>query len=178
MIQISDHAEGCVLSVRAQPGARRNAIVGEQGGSLKIAVTAPPDQGRANKALVEVLCQSLKLKKSQIELLSGQTSREKKFLVRGIEAAQLSLAIQKLLARQSDLIVLSHPQNRGYGAALITAFDYFLRSGRQILVTMDCDGQHEPSRLPVLLEAIHDADIVSGSRYLRDFHQDSLPTPA
>ena len=43
---------------------------------------------------------------------------------------------------------------------------------------MDCDGQHEPARIPVLYEAIHDADIVSGSRYLRDFRQDSLPTPA
>jgi dolichol-phosphate mannosyltransferase len=39
---------------------------------------------------------------------------------------------------------------------------------------MDCDGQHEPSRIPVLLEAIHDVDIVSGSRYLRDFRQDTL----
>jgi dolichol-phosphate mannosyltransferase len=39
---------------------------------------------------------------------------------------------------------------------------------------MDCDGQHEPSRIPVLLEAIHDADLVSGSRYLRDFRQDTL----
>ena len=42
---------------------------------------------------------------------------------------------------------------------------------------MDCDGQHEPARIPVLLEAIHDADIVSGSRYLRDFRQDT-PAPA
>jgi dolichol-phosphate mannosyltransferase len=42
---------------------------------------------------------------------------------------------------------------------------------------MDCDGQHEPARIPVLLEAIHDADIVSGSRYLRDFRQHALPTP-
>ena len=41
---------------------------------------------------------------------------------------------------------------------------------------MDCDGQHEPARIPVLLEAIHDADIVSGSRYLRDFRQDT-PAP-
>jgi dolichol-phosphate mannosyltransferase len=41
-----------------------------------------------------------------------------------------------------------------------------------VLVTMDCDGQHEPSRIPLLLEAIPDADVVSGSRYLRDFHQD------
>jgi hypothetical protein len=42
---------------------------------------------------------------------------------------------------------------------------------------MDCDGQHEPERIPVLLEAIHDADIVSASRYLRDFRQQVLPTP-
>jgi dolichol-phosphate mannosyltransferase len=42
---------------------------------------------------------------------------------------------------------------------------------------MDCDGQHEPTRIPVLLEAIHNADIVSGSRYLRDFRQDT-PAPA
>ena len=42
-----------------------------------------------------------------------------------------------------------------------------------MLVTTDCDGQHEPSRIPVLLETIHDADIVSGSRYLRDFRQNS-----
>jgi dolichol-phosphate mannosyltransferase len=43
-----------------------------------------------------------------------------------------------------------------------------------VLVTMDCDGQHEPARIPVLLEAIHDADIVSGSRYLRDFRQNTV----
>src|SRR5207302_1146251 len=51
-----------------------------------------------------------------------------------------------------------------------------LQRNIELLVTMDCDGQHEPSRIPVLLEAIHDADIVSGSRYLRDFRQDT-PAP-
>jgi dolichol-phosphate mannosyltransferase len=74
-----------------------------------------------------------------------------------------------LLARQSDVTVLTHATNRGYGAALISAFDYTLQHGYDVLVTMDCDGQHEPSRIAVLQEAIHDADIVSGSRYLRDF---------
>jgi dolichol-phosphate mannosyltransferase len=83
-----------------------------------------------------------------------------------------------LLARQPDVTVLTHPQNRGYGAALVTAFGHFVASDFDVLVTMDCDGQHEPARIPVLLEAIHDADIVSGSRYLRDFRQDTLPTPA
>jgi glycosyltransferase involved in cell wall biosynthesis len=77
-----------------------------------------------------------------------------------------------ILARQQGLEVIAHPVNRGYGAALISAFAYARRQAIDVLVTMDCDGQHEPSRIPVLLEAIHDADIVSGSRYLRDFHQD------
>ena len=80
-----------------------------------------------------------------------------------------------LLARQNDLTVLTHPHNRGYGAALISAFDYAVAHDIDVLITMDCDGQHEPARIPVLLEAIHDADIVSGSRYLRDFRQDTAP---
>jgi len=87
VIQVTEHPEGCVLAVRAQPGARRNGIVGEQAGCLKVAVTAPPDQGRANKALVEVLAEALQLKRSQVELVSGPTSREKKFLLRGVSAS-------------------------------------------------------------------------------------------
>jgi dolichol-phosphate mannosyltransferase len=81
----------------------------------------------------------------------------------------------ELLKEQRDLQVITHSRNRGYGAALISAFDHAIRQGVDILVTMDCDGQHEPARIPVLLEAIHDVDIVSGSRYLRDFRQDTLP---
>jgi dolichol-phosphate mannosyltransferase len=57
-----------------------------------------------------------------------------------------------------------------------SAFRYAIAQDYDVLVTMDCDGQHEPARIPVLLEAIHDADIVSGSRYLRDFRQDT-PAP-
>jgi dolichol-phosphate mannosyltransferase len=80
-----------------------------------------------------------------------------------------------ILARHPEVAVLTHEQNRGYGAALMSAFSYGLAHCVDVLITMDCDGQHEPSRIPVLLEAIHDADIVSGSRYLRDFRQDSAP---
>lgn len=84
----------------------------------------------------------------------------------------------QLLAGQSDLILVKHPINRGYGAALISAFARFAASDYDVLVTMDCDGQHEPSRVPVLLEALDsNTDIVSGSRYLRDFRQTTLPTP-
>jgi dolichol-phosphate mannosyltransferase len=79
----------------------------------------------------------------------------------------------ELLARESGIQIITHPKNRGYGAALISAFGFALAQGYEVLITMDCDGQHEPARIPVLLEAIHDADIVSGSRYLRDFRQDT-----
>jgi uncharacterized protein len=97
MITITDHAEGCVLSVRAQPGARRNGVQCEQGGALKIAVTAPPEDGRANAALVEALRNALGVKRSQIELLSGQTSRAKKFLIRGVTKAKLEARVAALL---------------------------------------------------------------------------------
>ena len=81
----------------------------------------------------------------------------------------------ELLAQEPDVRVITHPANRGYGAALISAFACAVQESVDVLVTMDCDGQHEPARIPVLLEAIHDADIVSGSRYLRSFRQNTLP---
>ena len=81
-----------------------------------------------------------------------------------------------ILDAEPGLRRVTHPANRGYGAAVATAFAYALRHGYDTLVTMDCDGQHEPTRIPVLLEALGGADIVSGSRYLRDFRQDT-PAP-
>lgn len=86
MIQVNEHAEGCVIAVRAQPGARRDGVVGEHNGALKIAVSAPPDKGKANEAIAAVLCAALGMKKSQVALLAGTTSRDKKFLVRGVTA--------------------------------------------------------------------------------------------
>jgi len=82
----------------------------------------------------------------------------------------------ELLAAVPGIHQIVHPQNRGYGAALISAFAYARAGDYDVLITMDCDGQHEPARIPVLLEASDDCDIVSGSRYLRDFRQDT-PAP-
>jgi dolichol-phosphate mannosyltransferase len=79
----------------------------------------------------------------------------------------------RLLTAEKNLHVVTHERNGGYGAALISAFEFAIAHSFGVLVTTDCDGQHEPSRIPVLVEAIHDADIVSGSRYLRDFRQNS-----
>jgi uncharacterized protein (TIGR00251 family) len=97
MIDIKDHAEGCVLPVRAQPGAKKAAVVGEHGGALKIAVQAPPLAGRANDALIEALRDTLGLKRSQIELISGQTTRNKKFLIRSMTRVELECLVEALL---------------------------------------------------------------------------------
>jgi len=82
-----------------------------------------------------------------------------------------------LLARRPEVRVITHERNKGYGAALISAFAYAQTQPIDVLVTMDCDGQHQPERIPVLLEALHQCDIVSGSRYLRDFRQDTSAPP-
>ncbi len=99
MIAITEHPEGCVLPVRAQPNARKPGVQGEQAGSLKVAVTAPPEDGRANKALLEVLREVLGLKRSQVELLSGETSREKRFLIRGVGRDELQGRLTRSLAK-------------------------------------------------------------------------------
>ena len=72
----------------------------------------------------------------------------------------------ELLAARRDILRIRHEVNRGYGAALKTAFEYAVEAGYDVLVTIDCDGQHEPQRIGQLVAACRTADIVSGSRYL------------
>jgi glycosyltransferase involved in cell wall biosynthesis len=81
----------------------------------------------------------------------------------------------ELLSRRSDIQVVRHPQNRGYGAGLKTAFEYTLAHGVDTLVTIDCDGQHQPHLIPDFVAASATADLVSGSRYLARFPGDSVP---
>lgn len=80
---------GCLLFVYLQPGATRNAIVGEYNGRLKIALQAPPIEGKANAALVAFLVDKLKLSKSQIELVKGFNSRQKVVHIYGLKPAEL-----------------------------------------------------------------------------------------
>ena len=78
--------------------------------------------------------------------------------------------------------VESHADNRGYGAALTTAFDYAIRYGYDTLVTIDCDGQHQPGLIRQIAGLIdapdNPVDMVSGSRYLSEFEQNSAPPAA
>ena len=90
------------------------------------------------------------------------------------------------LERQGDIRVVRHPHNRGYGAALATAFRETLSGDFDGLVTIDCDGQHQPRLIPTFIDAATTVgvagppgaplpDIVSGSRYLQVFDGDSRP---
>jgi glycosyltransferase involved in cell wall biosynthesis len=82
-----------------------------------------------------------------------------------------------LLAARDDIRLITHEQNLGYGAALRSAFDFAVRGGYDVLVTIDCDGQHQPQLIPNFVDRCRDdgVDIVSGSRYLRRFPGDSDP---
>jgi glycosyltransferase involved in cell wall biosynthesis len=82
-----------------------------------------------------------------------------------------------LLAKRADIQTVVHPVNRGYGAALVSAFQYAIDHHYDVLVTIDCDGQHEPKRIPEFVDEMcrQGADLVSGSRYLEAFDGDSVP---
>lgn len=84
-----------------------------------------------------------------------------------------------LLSEMDGIHVIRHAQNQGYGAGLKTAFDFAIEHGYDVLVTIDCDGQHQPQLIPAMVAALIDedgvvADIVSGSRYLKDFDNDNF----
>ena len=81
----------------------------------------------------------------------------------------------ELLAKRDDIRLVTHEKNLGYGAALKSAFDHAIQEQFDVVVTIDCDGQHEPQRIPCFVAACADVDIVSGSRYLKRFPGDSQP---
>lgn len=84
MVKLVETTEGVILSVWAQPRAKKDRIVGVYNDCLKVAVTAPPEAGRANEALVEVLAEALGLPRSAVRVMGGQFSRQKQIFIRGL----------------------------------------------------------------------------------------------
>jgi dolichol-phosphate mannosyltransferase len=76
------------------------------------------------------------------------------------------------------LQVIRHPVNRGYGAGLVSAFRHTVEQGYDGLITLDCDGQHEPHRIAEVASPLDQFDIVSGSRYLKVFDDTQMPPEA
>lgn len=94
-------ANGVTLAVRAQPGAKKTAFAGEYGegasAQIKIAVHAPPLEGRANAALVEFLAEAFSIPRSAVELVSGASGRSKVFQLRGVSLAQAEAVLARAL---------------------------------------------------------------------------------
>jgi uncharacterized protein len=96
---LRDVAGGVTLAVRAQPGAKKTAIAGVYGdgdaAQLKIAVQAPPVEGRANEALIAFLAETFGVPKRSVDLVSGELSRSKVFLLRGISVGPAKSIIER-----------------------------------------------------------------------------------
>jgi uncharacterized protein len=89
----NDVTDGCTLSVRVHPGARKNGVTGVHAGAVKIALTAPPVDGKANEALIAFLAEALHLPRARIALVSGLTSRTKTVRITGKSAAEVAAAL-------------------------------------------------------------------------------------
>ena len=90
MIALEEHPQGIIVPVKAQPGARRNGVAGEHAGALKVQVTQAPEDGKATDAVLDLLADVLHVKRSQVKLLSGAASRQKRFLVTDLSLADVA----------------------------------------------------------------------------------------
>ena len=94
MIPVRETAEGVTFLVRVQPLARKNAVLGVMGEALRIALQAPPVEGRANEALILFLAEMLEVPRSAVTLASGEHGRNKRICVAGRTAAQVQSALR------------------------------------------------------------------------------------
>lgn len=93
--------DGVVIRVRAQPGARRNGVTGVREGELCVAVTVPPDRGRANDAIVKVLAKVIGVPRSRVKILSGETNRHKRLMVEGMAVDEVVAALRAVVGSDS-----------------------------------------------------------------------------
>lgn len=100
VLKLRDSRDGTVLAVKVSPGARREAVLGEHDGALKVAITAPAEKGKANRALIHFLAELLRHSPSQIAILRGHTSREKLVAVSGLGAQQVQEKIAPHLRKR------------------------------------------------------------------------------
>lgn len=87
--KITDAQQGAAFAVRVVPRASKNEIAGQVGDAIKVRLTAPPVEGKANEALIAFLAQELGVRKSQVEIVAGETSRNKVICVLGLSPAEV-----------------------------------------------------------------------------------------
>ena len=91
---LSETPEGVILNVRAQPRSSRSGIDGVLGGAVKVRIKCAPVDGKANKELIETLADAFDLPKSAVVFKSGETSKTKRLLVRGVTAAGVKAVVE------------------------------------------------------------------------------------
>ena len=97
MIPIRDTPSGATFQVKVHPRARKNAITGVVGEALKLALTAPPVEGRANEACIVYLAEFLNVARSSVTIAAGESSRQKLIRVAGMQAAQVEEKLRPVL---------------------------------------------------------------------------------
>ncbi len=101
MIPIRDTPAGATFAIKVHPRARKDAITGEIGDALKVALTAPPVEGRANEALVEFFAKLLRVPRSSVTIAAGETSRQKMIRIAGMSAAAVAERLGSSAGRAS-----------------------------------------------------------------------------
>ncbi len=93
MIPVHDSPKGATFAVRVHPRAKKNAITGEMGDALKVSLTTPPVEGRANEACIEFFSKLLNVPRSSVTIAAGESSRNKVIRVAGMAAAEVGIKI-------------------------------------------------------------------------------------
>jgi uncharacterized protein (TIGR00251 family) len=96
VIPIHDTAAGATFQVKVHPRARKNAITGVIGDALKVALTAPPVEGKANQACVKFLAEFLQVPRSSVTIAAGEANRQKVIRVAGLTAGQVELKLRAI----------------------------------------------------------------------------------
>ena len=94
MFSIHDSSEGVSFAVKVHPRAKKNAIIGELGDALKVSLTAPPIDGKANQACIEFFAKLLKTPRSSVTIASGHSNRRKVIRVAGLSAEEVRKRIR------------------------------------------------------------------------------------
>ena len=97
VIPIRDTPSGATFHVKVQPRAKKNAATGEIGDALKVALTAPPIEGRANEACIAFFAELLNVSRSSVTIAAGETSRNKLIRVSGLSATQVEAKLRSVL---------------------------------------------------------------------------------
>jgi uncharacterized protein (TIGR00251 family) len=93
MIELHTTSIGISFAVKVHPRAKKNAITGEVGGAIKLSITAPPVDGKANQACIDFFAKLLKVPRSSISIAAGETSRNKVIRVEGLRAEEVRMRL-------------------------------------------------------------------------------------